>query len=116
MSGVPLPVLLAVTQQESGFNPHARSPVGAIGLMQLMPETAKGLGIQPEDPIQNLVGGAIYLRDQINRFGLEGGLAAYNAGPGAVEKYGGIPPFDETRKYVSNIMATIRSLSGQAQR
>lgn len=80
--------------------------------MQLEPSTAKVLGVNERDPVQNIVGGAIYLRDQIKRFGLESGIAAYNAGPGAVEKYHGVPPFEETRNYVKKVMNTIRSLGG----
>lgn len=110
-SGVPLPVLIAVAKQESGFRADAKSPVGAYGMMQLMDSTAQGLGVNSRDPLQNLAGGAAYLKQQIHRFGLEGGIAAFNAGPGAVEKYGGkVPPYKETTEYVRNIMATINSL------
>jgi soluble lytic murein transglycosylase-like protein len=95
----------AVMAAESGGNPEARSPVGAIGLMQLMPGTAKDLGVaDPADPAQNVEGGAKYLAALTKRFGLEHGVAAYNAGPGAVERYGGVPPYKETRAYVDRVM------------
>lgn len=97
----------ALVQQESGYNPTARSRAGAMGLTQLMPETAKQMGVSnPFDPVQSLQGGARYLSQMIQRYGgdVEKALAAYNAGPGAVDKYGGIPPYAETRKYVSNIL------------
>ena len=91
---------------ESGFRPGAVSPVGAMGLMQLMPGTARGLGVtDPFDPRQNVMAGSEYLRMQWTRFGtLEKALAAYNAGPGAVERYGGVPPYRETREYVRRIL------------
>ena len=103
---LPVRVFLSLVQHESGFNPSAQSPVGAIGLTQLMPTTAKGLGVDPHDPLQNLDGGARYLRRQLDRFGdIKLALAAYNAGPGAVEKYGGVPPYAETQRYVQNVTA-----------
>ena len=96
----------AVVQVESGYNRNARSNKGAIGLMQLMPGTASDLAVSdPWDPEQNLRGGTSYLRQMIDRFGgLELALAAYNAGPEAVAKYGGIPPYAETRAYVQRIL------------
>lgn len=99
--GIPENLFLRLVQQESGWNPSARSHKGAMGLAQLMPGTAAKLGVNPRDPIQNLEGGARYLRMMYNQFGdWRLALAAYNAGPGAVAKYRGIPPYRETRNYV----------------
>ena len=90
---------------KSRFSPAARSSKGAIGLAQLMPDTARGLGVNPHDPKQNLDGGARYLSQQYRRFGdWRLALAAYNAGPEAVEKYRGIPPYAETQQYVKTIL------------
>ncbi len=103
------PALLAgLVKQESGFNPTARSSAGATGLTQLMPGTARGLGVtDPTDPVQALEGGAKYLRQQLDRFGGDErlALAAYNAGPGAVQRFGGIPPYAETQHYVKAVLA-----------
>ncbi len=99
--GVPEDLFLRLVQQESGWNAGAVSPKGATGLAQLMPETAALLGVNPNDPKQNLEGGARYLRRMYERFGnWRHALAAYNAGPEAVEKYNGIPPYAETKNYV----------------
>ncbi|GGF63845.1 lytic transglycosylase [Paracoccus acridae] len=99
--GIPEDLFLRLVQQESGWNPSARSHKGATGLAQLMPGTAAKLGVNPHDPVQNLHGGARYLRMMYNQFGnWRLALAAYNAGPGAVQKYNGIPPYRETRNYV----------------
>ena len=99
--GVPEDLFLRLVQQESGWNASARSNKGALGLAQLMPQTARALGVNPLDPVQNLEGGAKYLRRQYEAFGnWRLALAAYNAGPGAVERYNGVPPFRETRNYV----------------
>ncbi len=98
---IPEDLFLRLVQQESGWNPNARSHKGAMGLAQLMPQTARALGVNPRDPAQNLEGGARYLRRQFETFGSwRLALAAYNAGPGAVQKYNGVPPYKETRNYV----------------
>ncbi|WP_417269849.1 lytic transglycosylase domain-containing protein [Celeribacter sp.] len=99
--GVPSDLFLRLVQQESGWNPNAVSHAGAKGLAQLMPDTARLLGVNINDPAQNLSGGARYLRMMYEKFGTwRLALAAYNAGPQAVEKYGGVPPYKETRNYV----------------
>ena len=103
-AGVPEELFLRLVQQESAWNPRAVSHKGAIGLAQLMPGTAAYLGVDPHDPKDNLNGGARYLAEQHRKFGSwRLALAAYNAGPGAVEKYNGVPPFKETRNYVKVI-------------
>ena len=102
--GVPEDLFLRLVQQESAWKPAARSHKGAIGLAQLMPGTAQLLGVDAADPRQNLDGGARYLRMMYDRYSnWRLALAAYNAGPGAVDKHGGIPPFRETRNYVQVI-------------
>ncbi|MDI6631045.1 MAG: lytic transglycosylase domain-containing protein [Thermoanaerobacteraceae bacterium] len=111
--GLRLELLRAVAQAESGFNPRAVSRAGAQGVMQLMPATAQALGVRdPFDPVQNIFGGAAYLRSLLERFGGNEALAlaAYNAGPGTVARYGGIPPYPETRAYVRKVL----DLSGGA--
>ncbi len=108
------PVLFqALVWQESRGRPDAQSPVGAYGYTQLMPATARELGVDPRDPQQNLLGGARYLKQQLDRFGGDQrkALAAYNAGPGNVQKYGGIPPFAETQGYVRNILGSLDQFS-----
>lgn len=103
--GVPSDLFLRLVNQESGFQPNVTSSAGAYGLTQLMPGTARDLGVDPTDPEQNLRGGARYLRQQLDRFGEPSlALAAYNAGPGRVQQYGGIPPFEETQNYVRSIL------------
>ncbi|SFS52271.1 Transglycosylase SLT domain-containing protein [Sulfitobacter marinus] len=103
-NAIPEDLFLRLVQQESGWNPRAKSHKGALGLAQLMPETARVLRVDPHDPYENLDGGARYLKLQYRAFGSwKLALAAYNAGPGAVKKYGGIPPFKETRNYVKVI-------------
>jgi hypothetical protein len=99
----------SVMRNESGFQPAAVSPKGAIGLMQLMPGTARELGVDPVDPRQNASGGAQYLRDLLAKYENDPNqvllaLAAYNAGPGAVEKYHGVPPYRETREYILRVL------------
>lgn len=103
---IPTMMLSALLKQESGFNPNAQSYVGASGIAQFMPATAQSFGIDPLDPEQAIPAAAKYLRTEWDRFGKpELALAAYNAGGGAVEQYGGIPPYKETQNYVKNIMA-----------
>lgn len=101
---VPEELFLRLVQQESGWNPSAKSHKGALGLAQLMPDTARRLGVDPMDPKENLDGGARYLAKQYRKFkSWRLALAAYNAGPDAVKKHGGVPPYDETRNYVKAI-------------
>ncbi|MCB1035234.1 MAG: lytic transglycosylase domain-containing protein, partial [Acidobacteria bacterium] len=99
----------AVVQVESGYNPNALSNKGAMGLMQLMPETARSLSVSdPYDPEENLRGGTLYLRQMLDRFGdLQMALAAYNAGPTAVERYQAVPPYPETRTYVRRVLTLL---------
>lgn len=96
----------AVARVESGLDPRAVSPAGAVGLMQLMPETARAMGARdPLDPEQNVEAGARYLRELLDRFGdLSLALAAYNAGPEAVERHGGLPPYPETQAFVRRVL------------
>jgi soluble lytic murein transglycosylase-like protein len=96
----------AVAWRESRFHHAARSSKGAVGVMQLMPSTARDLGVDPFDMAQNIQGGAMYLRQMLNRFGgdVRLALAAYNAGPGAVLKHRGVPPYAETQAYVASIL------------
>ncbi|MEL6189393.1 MAG: lytic transglycosylase domain-containing protein [Myxococcota bacterium] len=105
-TGLPAALIDAVIRTESGYRPHAVSRVGAKGLMQLMPGTAREMGVGDAfDPRQNILGGARYLRRMYDRFGsLELAIAAYNAGPAKVARYRGIPPFKETRRYVGVVM------------
>lgn len=107
--GVDEDLVRSVIQVESGFDPKAVSSDGAQGLMQLLPSTAQMLGIDPMDPKQNLEGGIKYLGRMMDQFGnLEEALAAYNAGPDAVEEHGGVPPFSETQDYVKRVTELYR--------
>jgi soluble lytic murein transglycosylase-like protein len=112
-------LLEALIWQESRGNPAAVSKAGAVGLTQLMPATARQLGVDPRDPVQNLAGGAAYLRQQLNRFNgdVEKALAAYNAGPGRVQNAGGVPSIPETKAYVRAIVTRLASnLTTQGER
>lgn len=106
---LPVSFVKSVMRAESGFQPSALSPKGAIGLMQLMPETARQLGVDPSNPKQNAEGGAQYLHDLLAKYEQDPdqvvlALAAYNAGPAAVERYHGVPPYRETREYILRVL------------
>lgn len=104
----------SLIEAESAYDPQARSPKGAFGLGQLMPATARVLGVDRTDPAQNLEGAARYLLEQLATFqDIDLALAAYNAGPGRVQEYGGVPPFSETRTYIARIHKIRHRLSGQ---
>jgi len=105
-TAIPAKLLHSVVKAESAYRPDAVSPKGAIGLMQLMPATAAQYGVDPKDPAQNVEAGTAYLRDLLLKYNgdVAAALAAYNAGPGAVDKYHGVPPYAETRSYVGKII------------
>lgn len=107
----------AIISNESGFDPNATSSAGARGLMQLMPQTAASLGVMDSyDPAQNVRGGTRYLRSLLDRFGdVELAVAAYNAGPAAVERYGGVPPYAQTQSYVRNVLARYQELKSRSR-
>jgi soluble lytic murein transglycosylase-like protein len=113
--GLPRELVRSVMAAESGFLAEAISPKGAIGLMQLMPDTARDLGVDPNDPAQNVDGGTRYLRDLLLRYdgGLRHALAAYNAGPAAVDKYNGVPPYTETINYIGRIERKLKLAAKQ---
>ena len=114
-NGIDPALLKGLVSQESGFDPNARSGAGALGLTQLMPGTAASLGVtNPLDPVQSLQGGAKYLRQQLDRFGGDEklALAAYNAGPGAVARFGGVPPYRETQNYVNSVLSKAAAYRG----
>lgn len=114
-NGLDADFVKAVIKQESGFNPEATSHCGAMGLMQLMPSTAKGLGVtNAYDAEQNIEGGTKYLKGLMDRFDNNKSLAlaAYNAGPNAVKKYGGIPPYMETQNYVKSVLGNYERMKG----
>ncbi len=105
--GVPESLISAMIRAESNYNPKAVSAKGAVGLMQLMPETARSLGVRNiYDSYENIEGGTRYLKQLLDKFdgNLIHSLAAYNAGPGAVERYGGVPPYEETNRYIKNVL------------
>lgn len=114
--GLSAELVHAVVRAESDYDPDCLSSAGAMGLMQLMPGTARGLGVTDAwDPAQNLLGGCRYLRAQLDRFGdLSLALAAYNAGPGAVSRHGGIPPYHETQEYVRRVLGYLAERTGGA--
>jgi cell wall-associated NlpC family hydrolase len=110
--GVPAALLAGVAKTESGFDSSAVSPAGAQGLMQFMPATARGLGVDPTDPASSIDGAARYLSDLTEQFGsTDLALAAYNAGPGAVRRHGGIPPYPETQNYVRKVTSAAEAWS-----
>ncbi|MFN0100519.1 MAG: lytic transglycosylase domain-containing protein [Bryobacteraceae bacterium] len=118
LTGLPPEILLSIAKIESAFQPGALSPKGAIGVMQLMPGTARALNVNPHDTRENIEGGARLLRDLLLKYEkypdqVYRALSAYNAGPGAVQKYNGIPPYAETRQYVEKVLNEYNRLKTQ---
>ncbi len=118
LNGLPPEILLSIAKVESAFQTNARSPKGAIGVMQLMPETARALNVNPHDTRENIEGGARLMRDLLVKYEqypdqVYRALSAYNAGPGAVAKYNGIPPYAETRAYVEKVLNEYHRLKTQ---
>jgi soluble lytic murein transglycosylase-like protein len=114
-AGLPPAIVHSVAKAESGYRQTAVSPKGAIGVMQLMPGTAADLQADPNDPVQNTEAGAMYLRDLLIKYDgdVAKALAAYNAGPGVVDKYNGVPPYAETRSYVNRVISNYKKLGGE---
>src|SRR5262245_11953615 len=114
-AGIDPDIFVAQIQQESGFNPSAKSPAGALGIAQFMPGTAQGMGVDPSDPYAALDAAARLDAQNLKKYGgYDSALAAYNAGGGAVDKYGGVPPFEETQRYVKNILGSAGQAIGGA--
>ncbi len=115
-AGLPPAIVHSVARAESGYRPDAVSPKGAIGLMQLMPATAAELSADPHDPRQNAEAGARYLREMLVKYDgdVAKALAAYNAGPAAVDKYNGVPPYSETRSYVTRVINDYKRRTGSS--
>jgi soluble lytic murein transglycosylase-like protein len=114
-SGLPPAFVASVAKVESAFRSDAVSPKGALGVMQLMPQTAEGLGADPRDPAQNIDAGTRLLRELLVKYGgdVVKALAAYNAGPGAVDRFGGLPPYEETRHYVNRVIGAYQQAGGR---
>jgi len=117
-NGLPVDFVKSVVAAESAFHPYAVSPKGAIGLMQLMPGTAREYGADPKDPQQNVEAGTQYLRDLLLKYEKDDhqvlrALAAYNAGPGAVDRYHGVPPYRETIEYINRVLRKYAKASGE---
>jgi len=114
-NGLPPKFVHSVVAAESGYKPDAISPKGAIGLMQLMPATAQSYGADPHDPAQNVEAGAAYLRELLIKYDGDArrALAAYNAGPGAVDRYNGVPPYAETQTYVERVLRKYKAAGGE---